>query len=88
MQLVLRDETSPTLFLLQIYRKAALKLILDLGEDVFPEPTLNPQVSGAELRTVESQEPLPLEPSEVSAESSTTTHESPEHSKNKIVTTQ
>ncbi|KAF8550574.1 ATP-dependent protease La [Imleria badia] len=67
----------------KIYRKAALKLILDLGEDVFPEPTPNPKVSSTESRTVESQEPLSNEPTETSAE--TSTHESSER---KTVTTQ
>ncbi|KAH0825777.1 hypothetical protein J3R83DRAFT_8870 [Lanmaoa asiatica] len=67
----------------KIYRKAALKLILDLGEDVFPEPTPNPEVSSAESRTVESQEPRSNEPNEASTESST--HEPSER---KNVTTQ
>ncbi|KAF8123409.1 Lon protease C-terminal proteolytic domain-containing protein [Boletus edulis] len=67
----------------KIYRKAALKLILDLGEEVFPEPTPRPEVSSVESRTVESQEPRPNEPSETSAE--TSTHEPSER---KNVTTQ
>lgn len=53
----------------QIYRKAALRLIQDLGEDVFPEPTSSAGVSTAESRTIESKEPLSNEPSESSAES-------------------
>ncbi|KAI9568171.1 Lon protease C-terminal proteolytic domain-containing protein [Boletus coccyginus] len=67
----------------KIYRKAALRLILDLGEHVFPEPTPNPKVSNVESQTVESQEPRSNEPSETSAEAST--HESSER---KTVTTQ
>ncbi|KAG9314785.1 atp-dependent protease La [Chiua virens] len=67
----------------KIYRKAALKLILDLGEDVFPEPTPSPaKVSSAELKTVESQEP---QPHETINETSTQT---PEQSEHKTVTTQ
>ncbi|KAG8213480.1 atp-dependent protease La [Butyriboletus roseoflavus] len=67
----------------KIYRKAALKLILDLGEDIFPEPTPSPKASTTELRTVESKEPQPNEPSETSAKASI--HESSER---KTVTTQ
>lgn len=67
----------------QIYRKAALKLILDLGEDVFPEPTPNPKVSTTESRTVESQEPQPNESNATPAETLTD-----ESSERKTVTTQ
>ncbi|KAJ7475649.1 ATP-dependent protease La [Mycena latifolia] len=45
----------------KIYRKAALKLVQDLGEDVFPEPAA--PVEGAEaVKSVESQEPPSNEP--------------------------
>lgn len=55
---------------LQIYRKAALKLILDLGETVFPEPvpsasTSMPAQSSSsdpQPKTVESQEPPANQP--------------------------
>jgi Lon-like ATP-dependent protease len=64
---------------LLIYRKAALKLILDLGETVFPEPvsataTSTPAPSSAadpQPKTVESQEPPANEPNEVTSEEST-----------------
>ena len=45
---------------MQIYRKAALKLVQDLGEDVFPEPI--PAASTSEEGTVENQEPPPNDP--------------------------
>jgi Lon-like ATP-dependent protease len=52
----------------KIYRKAALKLILDLGEDVFPEPAAPAlKAPDADLETVESQEPPSNEPSESSS---------------------
>lgn len=60
----------------KIYRKAALKLILDLGETIFPEPV--PAVSTSvpapstssdpQLKTVESQEPPANESNEVTSE--------------------
>ncbi|KIJ60337.1 hypothetical protein HYDPIDRAFT_160981 [Hydnomerulius pinastri MD-312] len=74
----------------KIYRKAALKLILDLGEDVFPEPAapapaaVDPKAPGPQPKSVESQEPPPNEPTEAtSAETSTQ-----EHAERKAVTTQ
>lgn len=67
----------------QIYRKAALKLILDLGEDVFPEPLPSPKSSSTETQTVESQQPQSNEPTETSSEAAI--HESSER---KTVTTQ
>ncbi|KAF8837274.1 ATP-dependent protease La [Paxillus ammoniavirescens] len=52
----------------KIYRKAALKLILELGEDIFPEPAAaNPSATGTNPSTVESQEPQSNEPSETSS---------------------
>ncbi|CAK5275869.1 unnamed protein product [Mycena citricolor] len=42
----------------KIYRKAALKLVKDLGEDVFPEPVVTAS------NTVESQDPPPANPTE------------------------
>jgi Lon-like ATP-dependent protease len=44
--------------ILQIYRKAALRLVQELGEETFPEPA--PAVVG---KVVESQEPPSNEPS-------------------------
>ncbi|KIY73073.1 ATP-dependent protease La [Cylindrobasidium torrendii FP15055 ss-10] len=52
----------------KIYRKAALKLIQDLGEDAFPEPSAESTVVAAES-TVENQQPAPNEPA-AAAESS------------------
>ncbi|KAG1727696.1 Lon protease C-terminal proteolytic domain-containing protein [Suillus lakei] len=76
----------------KIYRKAALKLILDLGESVFPEPvppasTSAPAPSSSadpQPKTVESQEPPANEPNEVKSEENT----SNESSDRKTVTTQ
>ncbi|KAJ7630307.1 ATP-dependent protease La [Roridomyces roridus] len=44
----------------KIYRKAALKLVQDLGEDVFPEP--EPVTEAQTTKSVESQEPPSNEP--------------------------
>ncbi|KAG1759464.1 Lon protease C-terminal proteolytic domain-containing protein [Suillus occidentalis] len=67
----------------KIYRKAALKLILDLGETVFPEPP--PAASTiAPASPVDSQEPPANEPNEVAPEERTS-NESGDH---KTVTTQ
>ncbi|KAJ6577656.1 ATP-dependent protease La [Mycena capillaripes] len=53
----------------KIYRKAALRLVQDLGEDVFPEP-----VQPAEtLKSVESQEPPSNEPAPAASPETTTT---------------
>jgi Lon-like ATP-dependent protease len=76
----------------KIYRKAALKLILDLGETVFPEPvpatatgTPTPSsVADPQPKTVESQEPPANEPNEVVPEERTCN----ESSDRKTVTTQ
>ncbi|KAG2029113.1 ATP-dependent protease La [Suillus americanus] len=76
----------------KIYRKAALKLILDLGETVFPEPvpatatsTLAPSsADDPQPKTVESQEPPANEPNEVASEESTRN----ESGDRKTVTTQ
>jgi Lon-like ATP-dependent protease len=76
----------------KIYRKAALKLILDLGETVFPEPvpatatgTPTPSsVANPQPKTVESQEPPANEPNEVVPEERTCN----ESSDRKTVTTQ
>lgn len=76
----------------KIYRKAALKLILDLGETVFPEP---PPVAAASApasssaadtqpKTVDSQEPPANKPNEVISEERT----SNESGDLKTVTTQ
>ncbi|KAL1949565.1 hypothetical protein VTO73DRAFT_8446 [Trametes versicolor] len=40
----------------KIYRKAALKIVRDLGEDVFPEPTPVPAVETAAVDAVKSDE--------------------------------
>lgn len=72
----------------QIYRKAALNLILELGEDVFPEPapaaaTLTPE--GVEAKSVESQEPAA---NESTATQETATPKKPEEAiERKTVTT-
>ncbi|KAJ7083844.1 Lon protease C-terminal proteolytic domain-containing protein [Mycena crocata] len=42
----------------KIYRKAALQLVQELGEDVFPEPA----VAAEAVKSVESQEPVSNEP--------------------------
>ncbi|KAH7926372.1 ATP-dependent protease La [Leucogyrophana mollusca] len=63
----------------KIYRKAALKLILDLGETVFPEPPppaptsvpSEPLTPGSQVKAVESQEPSANEPNEVAPQEST-----------------
>ncbi|KIK91147.1 hypothetical protein PAXRUDRAFT_831089 [Paxillus rubicundulus Ve08.2h10] len=69
----------------KIYRKAALKLILELGEDVFPEPaTATPNATGTNPSTVESQEPQSNEPNKNSS-AGTSTQDSTER---KTVTTQ
>ncbi|KAJ7098178.1 ATP-dependent protease La, partial [Mycena belliarum] len=47
----------------KIYRKAALKLVQDLGEDVFPEPQPVDANASEEVKTVESQEPASNDPS-------------------------
>ena len=55
-----------TIISLQIYRKAALKLVQDLGEDVFPEPTApsaTASASAADTKTVEKQDAPQSEPS-------------------------
>ena len=67
----------------QIYRKAALRLIQDLGEDVFPEPVSITEASSAQPKTTDSQEPRRNEQSEAPVES-------PNHelSEPKTVTTQ
>ena len=47
--------------LIQIYTKAALNLTLELGEDVFPEPTLTAAAlteGDASAKSVEAQEPF------------------------------
>lgn len=49
------DHSLTSLF--QIYRKAALKLVQDLGEDVFPEPTsTDAATASANTTTVEKQD--------------------------------
>jgi Lon-like ATP-dependent protease len=71
----------------KIYRKAALNLILDLGEDVFPEPapaTAKPTDPENKAKSVESQEPPPNEPT--APETSVPKTEEP--SDRKTVTTQ
>ncbi|KAG1725484.1 Lon protease C-terminal proteolytic domain-containing protein [Suillus paluster] len=76
----------------KIYRKAALKLILDLGETVFPEPVLVASTSAPasstssdpQAKTIESQEPPANESNEVTSEES----QSKESGDRKAVTTQ
>ncbi|TFY60308.1 hypothetical protein EVJ58_g5229 [Rhodofomes roseus] len=46
----------------KIYRKAALKLIQDLGEDAFPEATASAAEDKDKGTTVEKQEPPPNDP--------------------------
>jgi len=72
----------------KIYRKAALKLVQDLGEDVFPEPAaITPEsvVTPNQVKSVESQEPPSNEPSSI-PESSTPNPD--ELAERKVVTTQ
>lgn len=71
---------------MQIYRKAALRLVQDLGEDVFPEP-----VAAADpIKSVESQEPPSNEPAPAAAEETSPTSTTAENdaSERKPVTTQ
>ncbi|KAJ7500305.1 Lon protease C-terminal proteolytic domain-containing protein [Mycena galericulata] len=66
----------------KIYRKAALRLVQDLGEDVFPEP-----VAAAEpVTTVESQEPASNEPAPTPAPETASAPE--DDAERKPVTTQ
>ncbi|KAH8823018.1 Lon protease C-terminal proteolytic domain-containing protein [Flagelloscypha sp. PMI_526] len=59
----------------KVYRKAALKLVQDLGEDVFPEPTSTTSES-SEPKTVENHEPEPAITSDsATSDSSSTTKE-------------
>ncbi|CCM01511.1 uncharacterized protein FIBRA_03567 [Fibroporia radiculosa] len=46
----------------KIYRKAALKLVHDLGEDVFPEEVAVSQPASSGEKTVEKQDPPPNDP--------------------------
>ncbi|EPT01682.1 hypothetical protein FOMPIDRAFT_1144642 [Fomitopsis schrenkii] len=46
----------------KIYRKAALKLVQDLGEDAFPEETATAAEDADKGHTVEKQEPLSNDP--------------------------
>ncbi|PCH42097.1 ATP-dependent protease La [Wolfiporia cocos MD-104 SS10] len=46
----------------KIYRKAALKLVQDLGEDVFPEEVAAVEASKEESKTVEKQDAPPNDP--------------------------
>nr|GAT47663.1 ATP-dependent protease La [Mycena chlorophos] len=48
----------------KIYRKAALNIVRDLGEEVFPEPS---PVAGADAQTVESTTPPPNAPATTTA---------------------
>ncbi|KAF7295899.1 Lon protease-like protein, mitochondrial [Mycena chlorophos] len=48
----------------KIYRKAALNIVRDLGEEVFPEPA---PVAGADAQTVESTTPPPNAPATTTA---------------------
>ncbi|KAG5221650.1 ATP-dependent Lon protease pim [Salix suchowensis] len=74
----------------KIYRKAALKIVQDLGEDVFPEPAVpsteaTTDEKDAQVASVESQEP----PTGEFAPASTPTDiPSPLHAERKTVTTQ
>ncbi|KAF8201098.1 Lon protease C-terminal proteolytic domain-containing protein [Mycena galopus ATCC 62051] len=54
----------------KIYRKAALRLVQDLGEDVFPEPVAAETTTD---KSVESQEPPSNEPVSAEVEDATTT---------------
>ncbi|KAI5119641.1 hypothetical protein M0805_009002 [Coniferiporia weirii] len=75
----------------KIYRKAALNIVKDLGEDVFPEPESakpDPKLATAqEPKTVESQEPPSNAPSSETG-SSETTKERSEPNEEKVVTTE
>lgn len=74
----------------QIYRKAALKIVQDLGEDVFPEPA--EVVTTSETKTVEKQdaptnEPAAPETSSPAPGKETSTSSSSESSEDRVVTT-
>ncbi|KAJ6475802.1 Lon protease C-terminal proteolytic domain-containing protein [Mycena vitilis] len=60
----------------KIYRKAALRLVQDLGEDVFPEPAT--VVEAETVKVVESQEPSSNEPAPPASEVSEATEASAE----------
>ncbi|KIM80300.1 hypothetical protein PILCRDRAFT_822423 [Piloderma croceum F 1598] len=79
----------------KIYRKAALNLILDLGEDIFPEPAptkptdakhtdIDTDTDTDQAKSVESHDPPPNEP----AAPETSVPKSEENSDRKTVTTQ
>jgi len=69
----------------KIYRKAALNLILELGEDVSPEPTTaKPTEPEDKTKSIESQDPPPNEP----AAPETSVPKAEESSDGKQVTTQ
>ncbi|KAJ7111840.1 ATP-dependent protease La [Mycena epipterygia] len=70
----------------KIYRKAALRLVQDLGEDVFPEPVAAAVASGEPVASVESQEPPSNEPSSESAPGAASA--TPDGAERKPVTTQ
>ncbi|TFK49675.1 ATP-dependent protease La [Heliocybe sulcata] len=78
----------------KIYRKAALKLVQDLGEEVFPEEAALPEdVKQGEAKTVEKQdapfiEPSVAETSTPKTESSSLGHEQGQSESERVVTTQ
>lgn len=78
----------------QVYRKAALKIVRDLGEDALPEPTTTAAVADAATETkVEDQVPPPPVTSEDTASTTpssteTSTTSEPPESTEKTVTTE
>ncbi|KZT01424.1 ATP-dependent protease La [Laetiporus sulphureus 93-53] len=68
----------------KIYRKAALKLVQDLGEEVFPEPVVSAEAPKDEQKTVEKQDAPPNNPA---APESTVPKPDQEEDKERVVTT-
>jgi Lon-like ATP-dependent protease len=79
-------------WLRKIYRKAALRLVQDLGEEIFPEPatasTSPASDSTSETKSIESQEPQSNDPSTTpSSVDSATTPPAADTVGKKVVTT-
>lgn len=68
----------------KIYRKAALNIVRELGEDVFPEPKPEVEATTAETETstAETQEPASNEPKETSSSDT----ETPKEQENAVTT--
>ncbi|KAJ7198274.1 Lon protease C-terminal proteolytic domain-containing protein [Mycena pura] len=68
----------------KIYRKAALRLVQDLGEEMFPEPAAAPEP----VKSVESQEPSSNEPAPTPTGSASTSSENDATTERMQVTTE